>query len=165
MCSPTCGVYAQVAGQGNFGSLDDDPPAAMRYTECRLAAAAEDMLLDDLEADTVDFATTFDASQVTECRALCALWFCYPQVFKKRGEKGGGGEMETGREKVLVCGLPLSPSLALLPLPPSLSQPPCPSLLSPQPPSLHLSSVRLTDTAIGALSVSNIDWQPATCTQ
>ncbi|KAF6254075.1 DNA topoisomerase [Scenedesmus sp. NREL 46B-D3] len=52
-----------VSGQGNFGSLDDDPPAAMRYTECRLASAAEELLLADLEADTVDFATTFDASQ------------------------------------------------------------------------------------------------------
>ncbi|KAF8061304.1 gyrA [Scenedesmus sp. PABB004] len=41
-----------VSGHGNFGSLDDDPPAAMRYTECRLAAASEDMLLSDLEADT-----------------------------------------------------------------------------------------------------------------
>ncbi|WIA14237.1 hypothetical protein OEZ85_002775 [Tetradesmus obliquus] len=52
-----------VSGQGNFGSLDDDPPAAMRYTECRLSSAAEELLLADLEADTVDFATTFDASQ------------------------------------------------------------------------------------------------------
>eukprot|EP00775_Hariotina_reticulata_P008929 gene8929-9106_t len=52
-----------VSGHGNFGSLDDDPPAAMRYTECRLAAASEDLLLADLEADTVDFAPTFDASQ------------------------------------------------------------------------------------------------------
>eukprot|EP00883_Tetradesmus_obliquus_P009307 jgi/Sobl393_1/20105/SZX79179.1 len=52
-----------VSGQGNFGSLDDDPPAAMRYTECRLSSAAEELLLADLEADTVEFATTFDASQ------------------------------------------------------------------------------------------------------
>lgn len=36
----------------------------IRYTECRLASAAEDMLLDDLDADTVDFSPTFDASQV-----------------------------------------------------------------------------------------------------
>lgn len=43
----------QIAGHGNFGSLDDDPPAAMRYTECRLAGAAPALLLDDLEADTV----------------------------------------------------------------------------------------------------------------
>eukprot|EP00878_Enallax_costatus_P019373 GHUV01020438.1.p1 GENE.GHUV01020438.1~~GHUV01020438.1.p1 ORF type:complete len:826 (+),score=272.01 GHUV01020438.1:1150-3627(+) len=56
-------IHVQVSGHGNFGSLDDDPPAAMRYTECRLASAAEDMLLDDLDANTVDFGTTFDASQ------------------------------------------------------------------------------------------------------
>lgn len=42
-----------------------------RYTECRLSSAAEDMLLDDLEADTVDFAPTFDASQVSECFCVC----------------------------------------------------------------------------------------------
>lgn len=54
----------QISGHGNFGSLDDDPPAAMRYTECRLAAASQDMLLEDLESDTVDWAPTFDASQV-----------------------------------------------------------------------------------------------------
>ncbi|KAI8463558.1 MAG: DNA gyrase, A subunit [Monoraphidium minutum] len=52
-----------ISGHGNFGSLDDDPPAAMRYTECRLAAAAPPLLLDDLDADTVDWAPTFDNSQ------------------------------------------------------------------------------------------------------
>ncbi|GBF90404.1 DNA gyrase subunit A, partial [Raphidocelis subcapitata] len=52
-----------ISGHGNFGSLDDDPPAAMRYTECRLAGAAPPLLLDDLESDTVDWAPTFDASQ------------------------------------------------------------------------------------------------------
>jgi hypothetical protein len=65
----------QVSGQGNFGSLDDDPPAAMRYTECRLSSAAEELLLADLEADTVDFATTFDASQVT---IHARPWTCVP---------------------------------------------------------------------------------------
>lgn len=53
-----------MAGHGNFGSLDDDPPAAMRYTECRLAAPSSDLLLADLELDTVDWKPTFDASQV-----------------------------------------------------------------------------------------------------
>lgn len=52
-----------VAGHGNFGSVDDDPPAAMRYTECRLAGLAQAALLADLGADTVDFAPNFDASQ------------------------------------------------------------------------------------------------------
>lgn len=53
-----------VEGQGNFGSIDDDPAAAMRYTECRLAAYASRALLDDLDKDTVDFVPNFDASQV-----------------------------------------------------------------------------------------------------
>ena len=43
-----------IDGQGNFGSVDGDPPAAMRYTECRLAKAAM-ALLDDIDKDTVDF--------------------------------------------------------------------------------------------------------------
>ena len=59
---------AQVSGHGNFGSLDDDPPAAMRYTECRLQGLAAAMLLADLGADTVDWAPNFDASQVTGSR-------------------------------------------------------------------------------------------------
>jgi DNA gyrase subunit A len=48
-----------VAGQGNFGSMDGDPPAAMRYTEVRLARAA-DPLLEDLDKDTVDFQDNYD---------------------------------------------------------------------------------------------------------
>src|ERR671938_844044 len=48
-----------VDGQGNFGSVDDDPPAAMRYTEARLAALAREMLR-DLDADTVDFVPNYD---------------------------------------------------------------------------------------------------------
>ncbi len=53
--------YPLVDGQGNFGSVDGDPPAAYRYTECRLTAPAE-RLLDDIEKDTVDFAPNFDES-------------------------------------------------------------------------------------------------------
>lgn len=48
-----------VTPQGNFGSIDGDPPAAMRYTEARMAAASSEMLA-DLELDTVDFQATFD---------------------------------------------------------------------------------------------------------
>ncbi len=50
-----------VDGQGNFGSMDPDPPASMRYTEARLARVAN-MLLDDLDKDTVDFADNYDGS-------------------------------------------------------------------------------------------------------
>ncbi|XP_031486660.1 DNA gyrase subunit A, chloroplastic/mitochondrial [Nymphaea colorata] len=52
-----------VQGHGNFGSIDADPPAAMRYTECRLEALTEVVLLSDLEENTVDFVPNFDASQ------------------------------------------------------------------------------------------------------
>src|SRR5215208_991201 len=51
--------YLLVDGQGNFGSTDDDPAAAMRYTEARLAPIAREMLR-DLDADTVDFQPNYD---------------------------------------------------------------------------------------------------------
>src|SRR3954463_6837314 len=51
-----------VDGQGNFGSVDGDPPAAMRYTEARLTRMATEMLR-DISSDTVDFAPNFDESQ------------------------------------------------------------------------------------------------------
>lgn len=52
-----------INGHGNFGSVDNDPPAAMRYTECRLRALATDALLQDIESETVDFIDNFDGSQ------------------------------------------------------------------------------------------------------
>ncbi|NDC34447.1 MAG: DNA gyrase subunit A [Synechococcaceae bacterium WB9_2_112] len=52
-----------IDGHGNFGSVDNDPPAAMRYTESRLQALTTDSLLDDIEAETVDFVDNFDGSQ------------------------------------------------------------------------------------------------------
>ncbi|CAN1258562.1 DNA gyrase subunit A, chloroplastic/mitochondrial [Linum perenne] len=52
-----------VQGHGNFGSIDADPAAAMRYTECRLQALTEAVLLADLEQDTVNFVPNFDNSQ------------------------------------------------------------------------------------------------------
>jgi DNA gyrase subunit A len=53
--------YPLIDGQGNFGSIDGDPPAAYRYTEARLDRMAEEMLI-DIEKDTVDFAPNFDES-------------------------------------------------------------------------------------------------------
>ena len=52
-----------IDGQGNFGSMDGDPPAAMRYTESRLSRAA-DSLLDDLDKDTVDFSPNYDGENL-----------------------------------------------------------------------------------------------------
>src|SRR5438874_825783 len=54
--------YPLVDGQGNFGSIDDDPPAAMRYTEARLARLAEETLR-ELDSDTVDFGPNYDESK------------------------------------------------------------------------------------------------------
>jgi DNA gyrase subunit A len=54
--------YPLVDGQGNFGSVDGDPPAAMRYTEARLTALAMEMLA-DLEMDTVDMIPNYDGTR------------------------------------------------------------------------------------------------------
>jgi DNA gyrase subunit A len=62
--------YPMVDGQGNFGSIDGDPPAAMRYTEARLRKVAEEMLA-DINKDTVDFRPNFDES-LTEPSVLPA---------------------------------------------------------------------------------------------
>ena len=62
MAQPFSLRYPLVDGQGNFGSVDDDPPAAMRYTEARLARIATEMLR-DIDADTVDFVPNYDESR------------------------------------------------------------------------------------------------------
>lgn len=56
-------LYPLVDGQGNFGSIDGDAPAAMRYTECRLAAISEEIIA-DIEKETVDFVPNYDSSRV-----------------------------------------------------------------------------------------------------
>lgn len=55
--------YPVLAGHGNFGSVDNDPPAAMRYTETRLAAIGQEVLLTEIDDATVDFTDNFDSSQ------------------------------------------------------------------------------------------------------
>jgi DNA gyrase subunit A len=62
MAQPFSLRYPLVDGQGNFGSLDDDPAAAMRYTECRLTRLATE-LLRDIDMDTVDFVPNYDESR------------------------------------------------------------------------------------------------------
>lgn len=61
MAQPFSLRYTLVDGQGNFGSIDNDPPAAMRYTEARLATIAQEMLT-DIDKSTVDFVSNFDDS-------------------------------------------------------------------------------------------------------
>src|SRR5947209_4840864 len=55
--------YMLVDGQGNFGSIDDDPPAAQRYTEARMAQLADE-LLQDIDKDTVDFIPNYDGKDL-----------------------------------------------------------------------------------------------------
>ena len=55
--------YRLVDGHGNFGSVDADPAAAMRYTECRLTSMAMETLMEELDLDTVDFAANFDGNE------------------------------------------------------------------------------------------------------
>ena len=62
MAQPFSLRYMLIDGQGNFGSVDGDPPAAMRYTEVRMARVAHDLLA-DLEKETVDFVPNYDESE------------------------------------------------------------------------------------------------------
>lgn len=70
MAQPWAMRYPLVLGQGNFGSQDDDPPAAMRYTEAKLAAISDE-LLRDIDKNTVDFKPNYD-NQTTEPTVLPA---------------------------------------------------------------------------------------------
>ena len=62
MAQPWSMRYMLINGQGNFGSMDGDPPAAMRYTEAKLAKISEE-LLEDIDKETVDFRDNYDATQ------------------------------------------------------------------------------------------------------
>jgi DNA gyrase subunit A len=57
-------LHPLVAGHGNFGSVDNDPPAAMRYTEAKLSNIAYDTLMNDIKEDTVDFIPNFDGNEI-----------------------------------------------------------------------------------------------------
>src|SRR6187401_3586969 len=63
MAQPFSLRYPLVDGQGNFGSVDGDPPAAMRYTEARLTAIASELLA-DVDKDTVEFVENYDGSRM-----------------------------------------------------------------------------------------------------
>jgi DNA gyrase subunit A len=62
MAQPWSMRYMLINGQGNFGNMDGDPPAAMRYTEAKMAKIAEE-LLDDIDKETVDFRDNYDGTQ------------------------------------------------------------------------------------------------------
>mgnify|MGYP002245275002 FL=1 len=76
MAQPWSMRYTLVDGQGNFGSAGDDPPAAMRYTECRMMPLAMEMVR-DIDKDTVDFVPNYDGrTQEPPCcpRASRTCW-------------------------------------------------------------------------------------------
>lgn len=56
-------MHPLISGHGNFGSVDNDPPAAMRYTEAKLSSLAFESLLKDIDEDTVDFIPNFDGNE------------------------------------------------------------------------------------------------------
>ena len=85
MAQPFSLRYPLVDGQGNFGSLDDDPPAAMRYTECRLSRLATEMLR-DIDMDTVDFVPNYDESRRVRRHAAVAL----PEPARQRLRRNRG---------------------------------------------------------------------------
>src|SRR3984893_13952312 len=62
MAQPWAMRYMLVNGQGNFGSMDGDPPAAMRYTEAKMAHVADELLA-DIDKETVDFRETYDSTR------------------------------------------------------------------------------------------------------
>ena len=68
--------YPLVDGQGNFGSIDGDPPAAMRYTECRLAQIAEEMLA-EIDKETVDFRPNYDENETSRSCSPRASRICW----------------------------------------------------------------------------------------
>jgi DNA gyrase subunit A len=70
--------YMLIDGQGNFGSIDGDPPAAMRYTEIRLARIAEEVLA-DLEKDTVDYVPNYDETLKEPSLLASRIFGCNPE--------------------------------------------------------------------------------------
>ena len=75
MAQPWAMRYMLVDGQGNYGSVDGDSAAAMRYTECRLRKIGEDMMT-DLEKETVDMQNNFDAGPYSESFGKWCIWYC-----------------------------------------------------------------------------------------
>ena len=95
-----------IDGQGNFGSMDPDPPAAMRYTEARLAKVAN-FLLGDIDKDTVDFQPNYDASE----REPQVLPPASPTCWSTAPAESRSAWRPTSRPTTLArCSLPAAPS-------------------------------------------------------
>ena len=94
-----------IDGQGNFGSVDGDPPAAMRYTECRLAKPAM-ALLDDIDKDTVDFQANYDGNE----HEPVVLPARYPNLLVN----GAGRHLAGGVDGEWIAGSDVQPGKAIL---------------------------------------------------
>ena len=84
-----------VDGQGNFGSVDNDPPAAMRYTEARMQAVAEEMLV-NIDENTVDYIDNFDGTLREACGASLAS--AKPDDQRRGRHCGGHGDEHTAAQ-------------------------------------------------------------------
>ena len=87
--------YPVVNGQGNFGSIDGDPPAAMRYTESRLQRVAEEMVR-DIKKETVDFGPNYDDS-MDEPLVLPAAFPLHAGKRSKRNRRGYGHQYSSSQ--------------------------------------------------------------------
>ena len=110
-----------VLGQGNFGSIDGDPAASMRYTECRMTAAAAIEMLDDLDKDTVDFQPNYDESRV-EPKVLPGR---FPHLHHQRRRSGIAVAMASSIPPHNPNGGRRRPSMATLDNPEITDRPTC----------------------------------------
>ena len=88
--------YPLIDGQGNFGSIDGDPPAAYRYTEARLAPLAEEMLR-DIDRETVDFEPNFDGTRAGADRC-CRRGFPNLLANGSAGHRGRHGDQRAAAQ-------------------------------------------------------------------
>ena len=95
-----------IDGQGNFGSMDPDPPAAMRYTEARLAKVAN-FLLGDIDKDTVDFQPNYDAQRARAAGPARPL--PQPAGQRRRRHRGRHGDQHPAAQSRRSARTPAAP--------------------------------------------------------
>jgi DNA gyrase subunit A len=128
--------YPLVDGQGNFGSVDGDPPAAMRYTEVRMDRLASELLA-DIEKDTVDFGPNFDDSE----REPLVLPSRFPNLLVN-----GSGGIAVG----MATNVP----------PHNLREVVDATLRLIENPALSVTELTIDDPEHGYLGVKGPDWRP-----
>ena len=96
-----------IDGQGNFGSMDGDPPAAMRYTEVAHVAKVANGLLDDIDKDTVDFQANYDGVRAGAEGPAGAL--SQPAGQRRRRHRGRHGDQHPAAQSRRGASTPASP--------------------------------------------------------